>query len=420
VNKAIYALISLGLLLILSATAQEFTLDIFGNANGDDLIDEEDISYLQGILDGENEKTDLSDANNDGKVDENDIDQIEQIINGTQEELVVLDAQGKPVEFKGEVNRIILIPHNHYLYETMRSIGAKDDVVGITDAFVNMSNKWDSSSRFYPELSGIESIGTIDEPDREKIISLKPDAIFTDGHSTGLEESVDLFGIPIIAMDVNLTNFEKNARAYGYILNKREKAEEYISWWKSWEDKIDGPLSQLSEDEKPIVLATFYNSPGITSFYLIGEASMRADVIRKAGVRNLGDVAGINNSGANVDPEWVLEQNPPNILLITGNRYMGYDILNSSIVSDLRDEFMERSDISGLDAVKNGNVYMASGLISIGGANGLLGAVYHAKEFHPELFSDLDPKEMHQEYLNKFQGIDFDMDKEGLFVYPSV
>ena len=93
-NKAIYALISLGLLLILSATAQEFTLDIFGNANGDDLIDEEDISYLQGILDGENEKTDLSDANNDGKVDENDIDQIEQIIQGTESEIYYIDAFG--------------------------------------------------------------------------------------------------------------------------------------------------------------------------------------------------------------------------------------------------------------------------------------------------------------------------------------
>ncbi len=53
-NKAIYALISLGLLLILSASAHEFTLDIFGNANGDELIDEEDRNYVQGILDGKN------------------------------------------------------------------------------------------------------------------------------------------------------------------------------------------------------------------------------------------------------------------------------------------------------------------------------------------------------------------------------
>ncbi|MFZ3050929.1 MAG: ABC transporter substrate-binding protein, partial [Methanothrix sp.] len=86
-NKAIYALISIGLLLILSATAQEFTMDIFGNANGDELIDEEDISYVQGILDGKNEKTDLSDANQDGKVDEADLDQIKKIIQGTESEI---------------------------------------------------------------------------------------------------------------------------------------------------------------------------------------------------------------------------------------------------------------------------------------------------------------------------------------------
>jgi len=80
VNKAIYALISIGLLLILSATAQEFTLDIFGNANGDELIDEEDRNYVQGILDGKNKETALSDANQDGKVDEEDLDQITLVI----------------------------------------------------------------------------------------------------------------------------------------------------------------------------------------------------------------------------------------------------------------------------------------------------------------------------------------------------
>jgi len=392
--------------------------DIFGNANLDNLINESDAFFVQGIIDGTNKATPLADANHDGKVDKNDIDRIEQIINGTQKELIILNDQKEPITFSGSIKRIVLVPHNHYLYETMRAIGAENDVVGITDAFVNLSNKWDSSSSYYPELEKIDSIGTIDEPNTEKILSLKPDAIFTDRHSPSLDKSGNLFGIPIIDMDVNLTNFEESTRAYGYILNKRERAEEYIAWWKGWEHKIDEQLNQIPEDKKPLVLATFYNSPGITSFYLVGKTNMRADVIRKAGARNLGDFAGFNNSGSNVDPEWILKQNPPYILLITGNRYMGYDISNLSTVSDLRNEFMNRSEISGLDAVKKGNVFMASGLISIGGANGLLGAVYHAKQFHPELFEDLDPKEMHQEYLDKFQGIDHDIGKEGLFVYP--
>lgn len=417
-TRSIYAFSAVAFVLVMLIAASDATLEIFGNANLDRAINENDVVYVQGIINGTNKTTELADANQDGKVDERDIDQIEQIINGTQKDLIIQNGLGKPITFSGPIERIVLVPHNHYLYETMRAIGAGDNVVAITNVFVNLSDNWDSSSRYYPELAKVESIGTIDEPDTEKILSLKPDAILTDRHSPSLDKSTDLFGIPIIDMDANLTNFEESTRTYGYILNKREKAEEYIAWWKSWEHKIDDQLDKISEDEEPLVLATFYNSPGITSFYLVGKTNMRADVIRKAGARNLGDYAGINNSGSNVDPEWILKQNPPYILLITGNRYMGYDISNSSIVSDLRNEFMNRSEISGLSAVGNGNVYMASGLISIGGANGLLGAVYHAKQFHPELFADLDPKEMHQEYLDRFQGIDFDVNKEGLFVYP--
>ncbi len=58
------------------------TLNVFGNANMDDRLDEEDISYLQGIINGRNKPTNLDDANNDGLVDSKDIDQIKKVISG--------------------------------------------------------------------------------------------------------------------------------------------------------------------------------------------------------------------------------------------------------------------------------------------------------------------------------------------------
>lgn len=45
-------------------------------------LDEEDIEYVHGIIEGTNEVTELADANYDGDVDEEDIAQIEQIIDG--------------------------------------------------------------------------------------------------------------------------------------------------------------------------------------------------------------------------------------------------------------------------------------------------------------------------------------------------
>jgi iron complex transport system substrate-binding protein len=43
-----------------------------------------------------------------------------------------------------------------------------------------------------------------------------------------------------------------------------------------------------------------------------------------------------------------------------------------------------------------------------------------AKWFYPELFKDLDPKAVHQEYMTRFQRLEYDLDEHGVFVYPEV
>ena len=106
-----------------------FTLNIFGNANRDDLIDDKDITYIEGILNGANEQTDLADANQDGKVDQGDIDRINEIIDGTESELYYVNVFGNTSKIKHPLNNIIIIYDN--LAEIIRILGAEDRVVGI-------------------------------------------------------------------------------------------------------------------------------------------------------------------------------------------------------------------------------------------------------------------------------------------------
>ena len=47
-----------------------------------------------------------------------------------------------------------------------------------------------------------------------------------------------------------------------------------------------------------------------------------------------------------------------------------------------------------------------------------IGIAYMTKWFYPDLFEDLDPKVIHQEYLTEFQHLDYDLDEHGVFVYP--
>jgi len=69
--------------------AADYTLGIFGNADMDDTINEDDVKYVRGIIDGTNEATDLADANYDGQIDEDDIAQIETIISGDERSLTI-------------------------------------------------------------------------------------------------------------------------------------------------------------------------------------------------------------------------------------------------------------------------------------------------------------------------------------------
>jgi iron complex transport system substrate-binding protein len=49
-----------------------------------------------------------------------------------------------------------------------------------------------------------------------------------------------------------------------------------------------------------------------------------------------------------------------------------------------------------------------------------IGLRYMARLFHPDLFEDLDPEAFHQDFLTEFQGLDYDLDEHGVFVYPPI
>lgn len=85
----------------------------------------------------------------------------------------------------------------------------------------------------------------------------------------------------------------------------------------------------------------------------------------------------------------------------------------------LRDEVMSRPELAGTEAVKNDEVYVFSCNFAYGPSR-IIAISYMAKVLHQELFNDLDPKALHQEYVTEFQGLDFDLEDHGVFVYHPV
>jgi iron complex transport system substrate-binding protein len=75
----------------------------------------------------------------------------------------------------------------------------------------------------------------------------------------------------------------------------------------------------------------------------------------------------------------------------------------------------ENPVLAGSDAVKDGRVYLHQDAMA-NCPRFVVSMAYMAKWFHPELFSDLDSKAIHQEYLN-YMHIDYDLDEHGVVLY---
>jgi len=422
------------LLAFMPANASDFTLEIFGNANMDDIIDELDVEYVQGILDGTNDETDLADANYDGVIDEGDIAQIELIIAGEEKKLTYIDIFGENETVNTPVKRLANLGGSSI--QVARMLNSMDILLPVVGA--------DKSSQpiFYPEFSTWHVVGgNPPDMDYEYILSLEPDAVQPNLEGSWAlvgeypaqkkELKEKLPGIPLICLNMREPDtLSKNVRTYGYLLDRRDEAEEFISWHEGLLNTLKSRTETLSTDELPRV---FFERGSSTPYECAASGSRYGQALAIAGGYNIVDeIIGPDDPKygtitVGMDPEWVIEQNPEIILVAgyllasTGARIQsGYETDDSSAMAAKRQEILDRPELANVDAVKNGQVYVLdTDVIGGSGPECLIGAAYMAKLFHPELFEDLDPKTIHQEYVDKFCHIDFDVDEHGVFVYPS-
>ncbi|OFV68665.1 MAG: ABC transporter, solute-binding protein [Candidatus Syntrophoarchaeum caldarius] len=403
-------LASVTLLSIVPVSASDdFTLGIYGNANQDDTIDMRDVTKIARMICWLEDEVDLADAKYDGNINVLDIIQTELIILGREKELTLIDEVDRIVTVEKPVERMVV--SYHATAGVIKAIGAEDKVVGVSSTIV-------SAELLFPELSQLPSIGSTWAPDVESILMLEPDLVLTitSGSKTEtLAEQLEGTGISVIgAYCTSPLTYTETVEKLAYILDKRTEAEEYIDWYEGYTDLIKDRTEELTEEDKPRVFGTYkYNEEWKT----YGNANQGANqMIKMAGGINIaGDLPG---GWITVDPEWVLEENPSIIFVQSGwpPHTFGYDVDDISEAKAFREEFMSLPVFENMDAVENEEVYLLHG-DSMVWRSWFIGQVYLAKWFHPELFEDLDPKAIHQEWLTEFLGIDYDLDEHGVFVY---
>ena len=400
------------LLLALPVAASDYTLGIFGNANEDNTINMQDVTYTELIILEYRDRTELSDAKYDGKINMQDVTQIELVILGKEKELTIVDTADRTVTVQKPLKRIIVCFTTKY--ETLRSLKVpKDIIVGVA------KEKWDTA--FFPEIVDIPSVGHKWTPDIEAILNLNPDAVLVS--SAGIDrmkptvDALESVGISVLAFSCQTPAIHREeVEKLGYIFDKEEEAEEYLDWREEILNSIKENVETIPEEDKPKVYFTPSFRDGV--YYIYGQYAY----IETAGGRDI--FADKNGKYMSVDAESVMERDPDIIIGVAPSTAGGYgvDADDTAEFEALREEIMSRPELQKVKAVEEGEIYILSNhLVSFflhAGCKQFIQIAYQAKWFHPDLFEDLDPKAIHQEYLTEFQGLDIDLDEHGVFVYP--
>ncbi len=415
--------------------SMNLVLEVYGNANMDDKVDQQDVEYVNQIIAGTKTATTYADANNDGKVDSNDLTQINAIINGDASQIVLLDGNGNLITVHLPVNRIIV----EYIQqaELARILKLEDKVVGVDFCVDKLK------SIYFPEnAANIVCVGQMYNPDYEAVLELDPDVLLTFSNTpASIEEKASkLQGVDVVFLGLyypNVTNPEDSAFLQGilkagYIFDRVDEATDYANWLLNLTNTIRTTANSLTESQKQTVLLTNYPYNPSSTIKAYATIDTLGQVCILSGGENIASSlpSYLNSSSAAIDAEWIIEQDPDYIFLHTvhytfsGVTYadpaQGLDVDDITSIRQCLEEYVSQPMFADLTAVKNNHVYIIAGDFRNNAMGGVLGAVYLAKTLYPDQFSTLNPQAIHQEYITNYLRLDYNLDNNGVFLYPAL
>lgn len=214
--------------------------------------------------------------------------------------------------------------------EILFSLGAGFEVIGVSQ-FCD-----------YPmETRSIEKVGTFSSPNIEKIVSLRPDVVFT----AGLEQA-PVF-LKLKSLNINAVRYDPSTMNelfaviidIGKYINKEKEAGLMVGKMKKELQEIKTGTEKRRQSERPKVFMEIWPSPLTT----IGGRSFINEIITLAGGQNI--ASDVNRLYCRYSPEMVISKNPDVIILA----YMSSKSDHNAI--------LKRTGWENIRAVKNNAVY---------------------------------------------------------------
>jgi iron complex transport system substrate-binding protein len=308
--------------------------------------------------------------------------------------VTVDDATGAQITIQRPVERIVCLTSAENVY----ALGGGDKIVAISGMLTT-----DVKEVLPESILALPVVGETDvAPNVEKIIELDPDVILASQRLT--DENRNMFEAAGIAVIEDSSTGDRRISYItnlGLILNAEEKADEILSYEAHYWQLVQDRVGDLPRSEKPTVFFEWY-----MDWFSTGPNGSYSKLIEAAGGINIGENATVESP--QLSSEFVIEQNPDIIIRMldytSGETLEDFQNLHTDIVS--------RSGMSSLKAVQNNEVYVIKSPLLV--ERDVVGLLYFAKWFHPDLFADIDPAAVHAEMIQKYFGATV----SGVYLYP--
>jgi iron complex transport system substrate-binding protein len=316
------------------------------------------------------------------------------------ETVTVVDGLGNEVTVTLPVERVITLDPG--LTEIVCVLGREDKLVGR-----------DSTASMVVLPLSVEDVPAV-EYNAEIMLELEPDLIISGAaldYYTEVKEQLEEAGIPIFI--TGSANSQPSAvtdttpvdisceltTTIAKLLGAEDTAADYVTYVQYYNNIIKERTANLTREEKPIVFLEWYQ-PYQTS------------------VINYQNSVGAINIAENettfytvLSAEFVVSQNPDVIIYALSSP----DHDEADFIA-ARDAILTRSELSEVNAVINGQVYVYDYIVLREGVGSheIVGLLYWAKWCHPGLFADIDPAAVNSEMNQLF----FGRDETGVYAYP--
>ena len=206
-----------------------------------------------------------------------------------------------------------------------------------------------------------EDVGTLFEPDFEKIYELQPDVIFISGRQTEVYEELAKIA-PTVYMELDgsdyMASVTKNVTLIGEIFGKEDFVKKELEEINKAIEELNKKITESGKN----ALIVMANDGSISAY---GEGSRFGIIHKEFGFTPVDKEIQVSNHGQSITFEYILEKNPDYIFVIdraatTGGNVSAQQIFDNDIIKQT-------------EAYKNGRIVYLSSQVWYVASGGLTG-----------------------------------------------